>query len=158
LIEILIHQPEPAYLERISALLLAGKSPRHILDVIQIGAAEIILATETDTNFSLPQHCYEYCNALGWFYDKFDHPQRLKLLYVAASYLNQNAWHQARTGDLLPAKIPTLGGAERMTERSNPRSGRGGDRSRSMGRKASPGPRPTLRAGRTVRVSSTGLP
>src|SRR5258707_9173783 len=40
LIEILIRQPEPAYLERISALLLDGKSPRHILDVIQIGAAE----------------------------------------------------------------------------------------------------------------------
>src|SRR5216684_5028801 len=115
LIEILIHQPEPAYLERISALLLAGKNPRAILDVIQLGAADVILATETDTNFSLPQHCYEYCNALAWFYDNFEHPQRLKLLYVAASYLNQNAWHQARTGDLLPAKIPTLGGAERMT-------------------------------------------
>src|SRR5216684_8355440 len=43
LIDILIHQPEPGYIERISALLLAGKSPRHILDVIQIGAAEVLL-------------------------------------------------------------------------------------------------------------------
>src|SRR6266404_5853870 len=115
LIEILIRQPEPAYLERISALLLDGKSPRHILDVIQIGAAEVILETETDTNFSLPQHCYEYCNALAWFYDNFDHKQRLKLLYVAASYLNQNAWHQARTGDLRPSAISVPSGAERMT-------------------------------------------
>jgi hypothetical protein len=115
LIDILIHQPEPAYVERISALLLEGKSPRRILDVIQLGAAEVVLATENDTNFSLPQHCYEYCNTLGWFYDNFDHKQRLKLLYVAAAFLNQNAWHQARTGDLLPVERHRPSGAERMT-------------------------------------------
>lgn len=114
LIDILLHQPEPAYVERISALLLAGKSPRRILDVIQLGAAEVVLATESDTNFSLPQHCYEYCNTLGWFYDNFDHKQRLKLLYVAASFLNQNAWHQARTGDLLPVERRQPSGVERM--------------------------------------------
>ena len=39
----------------------------------------------------MPQHCYEYCNTLGWFYDTFEHPQRLKLLYVAASFLNRDA-------------------------------------------------------------------
>jgi hypothetical protein len=115
LIEILLHRPEPAYVERISALLLAGKSPRRILDVIQVGAAEVILATETDTNFSLPQHCAEYCSTLGWFYDQFEHPQRLKLLFVAAAYVNQAAWHQARTGDLRPAPIKPRAGADRMT-------------------------------------------
>ncbi len=115
LIELLIHQPEPFYIERISALLLAGKSPRHILDVIQLGAAEVLLATEHDMNFSLPQHCYEYCNTLGWFYDSFAHPQRLKLLYVAAAFLNQNAWHQARTGELQPVERPLPSGAERLT-------------------------------------------
>ena len=115
LTEILLHEPEPAYVERISALLLAGKSPRRILDVIQVGAAEVILATETDTNFSLPQHCAEYCSTLGWFYDQFDHPQRLKLLFVAAAYVNQAAWHQARTGDLRPAAIKPPAGADRMT-------------------------------------------
>jgi hypothetical protein len=115
LIDILIHQPEPGYIERISTLLRAGKSPRHILDVIQTGAAEVLLATENDMNFSLPQHCYEYCNTLGWFYDTFAHPQRLKLLYVAAAFLNQNAWHQARTGDLKPVERRPPKGAERMT-------------------------------------------
>jgi hypothetical protein len=115
LIDILIHQPEPGYIERISTLLLAGKSPRRILDVVQLGAAEVLLATENDTNFSLPQHCYEYCNTLGWFYDNFDHKQRLKLLYVAASFLNQNAWHQARTGDLQLVERRPPSGAERMS-------------------------------------------
>ena len=47
------------------------------------------------------------CNTLGWFWDTFDHPQRLKLLYLAAAYLNQNAWHQKLTGDLTPARIET---------------------------------------------------
>ncbi len=115
LIEILVHQPEPAYIERLSALLLAGKSPRSLLDVIQLGAAEVLLATEHEMNFSLPQHCYEYCNTLGWFYDNFAHPQRLKLLYVAAAFLNQNAWHQARTGDLQPVERKLPSGAERLT-------------------------------------------
>jgi hypothetical protein len=115
LVEVLLHGSEPAYVERISALLLAGKSPRRILDVIQVAAAEVILATETDTNFSLPQHCSEYCSTLGWFYDHFEHPQRLKLLFVAAAYVNQAAWHQARTGDLRWAAIKPPAGADRMT-------------------------------------------
>jgi hypothetical protein len=115
LIEILLHQPEPAYVERISALLLAGKSPRRILDAIQVAAAEVIVATQTDTNFSLPQHCFEYCSTLGWFYDHFEHPQRLKLLFVAAAYVNQAAWHQVRTGDLRSAAIKPPAGAGRMT-------------------------------------------
>ena len=115
LIDTLVRQPEPAYVERISKLLLAGTSPRHILDVIQVGAADVMLATQNEMNFSLPQHCYEYCNTLGWFYDSFAHPQRLKLLYVAAAFLNQNAWHQARTGDLQPVERRVPNGADRMS-------------------------------------------
>ncbi|HXP75857.1 MAG TPA: hypothetical protein VN823_17070 [Stellaceae bacterium] len=115
LVGMLLHEHEPAYVERISALLLAGKSPRRILDAIQVGAAEVILATEADTNFSLPQHCSEYCSTLGWFYDHFEHPQRLKLLFVAAAYVNQAAWHQARTGDLRSAAIHPPAGVDRMT-------------------------------------------
>ena len=70
-----------------------------------LGCADNVLGTHNDLNFSLPQHCYEYCNTLGWFWDAFAHPQRIKLLYLAASYLNQAAHHQKLTGDLLPARI-----------------------------------------------------
>ncbi len=114
LIDALIRQPEPAYIEKLSALLLAGKGPRQILDVIQIAAAQVVIETQTDTNFSMPQHCYEYCNALAWFYDNFDHPLRLKLLYVAASFLNRDAWHQKLTGDLVSAPIKAPAGADRL--------------------------------------------
>ena len=73
----MLRQHEPAYLEQLSRLLLAGKGPRQILDVLQIGAAQVLLETQDSLNFSISQHCYEYCNTLGWFYDSFEHPQRL---------------------------------------------------------------------------------
>ncbi len=60
LTEAIIRQPEPAYLEVVSRLLLAGKGPRRILDTIQAAAAQVVMETQVATNFSLPQHCYEY--------------------------------------------------------------------------------------------------
>ncbi len=105
LIEVVLEQPEPAYVEQIAKLLLAGKSPRHIVDVLQIAAAQVVIGTQTETNFSMPQHCYEYCNTLGWFYDNFEHPQRLKLLWVAASFLNRNAAHQRQTGEMQSVRV-----------------------------------------------------
>jgi hypothetical protein len=115
-LEVVLRQDEPAYLEQLSRLLLAGKGPRQILDVLQIGAAQVLLETQDSLNFSISQHCYEYCNTLGWFYDSFEHPQRLKLLYSAASFLNRNAWHQKNIGDgrAYVAELPA--GAERMSE------------------------------------------
>ena len=55
---------------------------------------------EADENFSMPHHCYEYCNTLGWFFDNFDHPLRLRLLYRGSAFLNRVAWHQQGIGDV----------------------------------------------------------
>jgi hypothetical protein len=93
LIEALVHQHEPAYIEKISALLLAGNRRGG-----------------SSTSFSWPQprwcsrptapaisRCrstHEYRQHAGWFFDNFAHPQRLKLLYVAGSMVNQAAWNQ----------------------------------------------------------------
>jgi hypothetical protein len=115
LLEAVLDQPEPAYLERVSALLLAGKGPRQILDVLQVGAAQVLVRTQEDLNFSIPQHCAEYLSTLGWFYDTFQHPQRLKLLYVGASFLNRNAWHQRHTGAMEPVDVRAPAGASAMT-------------------------------------------
>ncbi|HLY91295.1 MAG TPA: hypothetical protein VKQ27_20085 [Acetobacteraceae bacterium] len=90
----LLHEHSPASLDGVTRMLRAGKDPRRIVDVIQIAAAEIVLATHGVNNFSMPMHCYEYTNALGWFYDTFEHPRRLRLLYVAAEFVNMTAWHQ----------------------------------------------------------------
>jgi hypothetical protein len=115
LIDALIHQHEPAYIEKISAFLLAGKSPRRIIDAIQLAAAQIVLETQGPNSFSMPQHTYEYCNTIGWFYDNFEHPQRLKLLYVAGSMVNQAAWNQRSSGWLKSDPIEAPNSAARMT-------------------------------------------
>lgn len=115
LIDALIRQHEPAYIERISALLLAGKSPRRIVDAIQLAAGQVVLETDGPNAFSMPQHTYEYCNTLGWFYDNFEHPQRLKLLFVAGSMVNQAAWNQQHQGWVKSAPIRAPGSAANMT-------------------------------------------
>jgi hypothetical protein len=91
LIHAITDEPEPAYIEEITRLLLAGTDPRQIVDAIQIASARVILSAGRPDNFSMPHHSYEYSNTLGWFYDHFDHPHRLKLLYVAGSFVNQAA-------------------------------------------------------------------
>ena len=91
LIRAIIRDPEEAYIEDLTALLKAGRSPRSILDTIQIAAARVVLECGEPANFSMPQHGSQYCNTLGWFYKNFEHPHRTKLLYVAANFINQCA-------------------------------------------------------------------
>jgi hypothetical protein len=111
----LLHQHSPAAVDCITALLRAGKDPRRIVDSIQVAAADIVLATHGVNNFSMPMHCYQYTSALGWFYDTFDHPRRLRLLYVAAEFVNMTAWHQALTKELATHPIDTPLAADKLT-------------------------------------------
>jgi len=99
LVDTITRQREWSVIEAMVALLKAGRGPRRILDVIQVASAQVILETGAPNNFSMSQHGYEYCNTLGWFYDTFEHPHRLKLLFVAASFVNRAAEHQANTPD-----------------------------------------------------------
>ena len=115
LIEVIIREPEPAFIGHLADLLKAGASPRSIVDTLQLGAAQVMLETHVNTNFSLPQHCYEYCNTLGWFFDRFRHPQRIKLLFLAAAYLNRAAWHQRLIGELATPRIKVPAKAGQMT-------------------------------------------
>jgi hypothetical protein len=99
LVDVILRQEEPSVIEALVALLRAGRAPRRILDAIQVAAAQVILDTGNPNNFSMAQHGYEYCNTVGWFYDMFEHPHRLKLLFVAASFINRGSHHQADTPD-----------------------------------------------------------
>jgi hypothetical protein len=63
----------------------------------------------------MPHHCYEYQNTLAWFYDNFDHPRRLRLLYVAACFVNRVAGHQVGLGDVNPVSIKAAPGASSMS-------------------------------------------
>ena len=90
-------------------------SDLRILDAIQVASAQVILETGHPNNFSMAQHGYEYCNTLGWFYDTFEHPHRLKLLFVAASFINRAADHQANTPDNGRRAITPPPGAESLS-------------------------------------------
>jgi hypothetical protein len=105
LLRALLHEHSPANLDCITQLLKAGRDPRRIIDAIQLAAAEIVLATLGVHNFSMPMHCYEYTNSLGWFCDTFDHPCRLRLLYVAAEFVNMTVWHQKLTNAFASATV-----------------------------------------------------
>jgi len=114
LIDAVLHKPETEYIGIITNLLLAGKDPRRIIDTIQVAAAEIELATRGANNFSMPMHCYEYCNTAGWFFDNFDHPRRLRFLYVAGAFVNCTAWHQRNTGELHREVVHAPSGADKL--------------------------------------------
>jgi hypothetical protein len=116
LFDALLRQPEPNYIQVLSKLLLAGKSPRNCLDILQLGAAQLLLETASPNNFPLPQHCSDYLNTFAWFWDTFDHPQRIKLLFTAASYLNRAAWHQYHIGDAQAASLAAPAGTAAMSE------------------------------------------
>jgi hypothetical protein len=115
LIEAVIRSHEPDNLHYVTRLLKAGKDPRRILDVMQIACAQVVMETNGPNNFSMPHHCYEYCNTLAWFYDNFDHPRRLRLIYLLASFLNHVAWHQKGIGDSDAVSIKPPSGADKLT-------------------------------------------
>ncbi|GIX49642.1 MAG: hypothetical protein KatS3mg131_3853 [Candidatus Tectimicrobiota bacterium] len=92
LLQALTEAHEPDYIEEITALLRRGKDPLQLVDTLQVAAARILLEVGQPGNFSMPQHGYEYTNTLRWFFDTFAHPLRLRLLYVAGSFVNQCAW------------------------------------------------------------------
>jgi hypothetical protein len=112
----LIREPEPKYVEVLVRLLEAGKNPRRILDAMQIADAQVIIETQGVNNFSLPQHCFEYLNTMGWYFDHFEHKQQLKLLFTAASYLNRAAGHQQGIGDAQPISVKAPSGADKLSQ------------------------------------------
>jgi hypothetical protein len=117
LLEALASGEEPGYIHLIVALMKAGKGLRQILDTIQLASAQLILETGDPNNYSMPQHSYEYCNTLRWFLDTFEHPHRLKLVFVAAAFVNRAAHHQAHTPDNGPFKIAPPRAAEGLSAR-----------------------------------------
>ena len=91
----ILHAREPAWQYMLVNLLKEGVGPRQILDVIQVAASELMLECGAPENYSMPQHAAEYCNTLRWYFDAFDHPHVVKLLFVAGAMVNTAAHNQA---------------------------------------------------------------
>jgi len=116
LIEALLSGEEPTFIELLVGLIKAGKGLRQIIDTIQIASAQVILETGHPNNFSMSQHSYEYCNTVRWFFDTFEHPHRLKLLFVAAAFVHRAAYHQRHTPENGPTKIEAPRGADALSQ------------------------------------------
>jgi hypothetical protein len=115
LIRATIRDDEMVALDVLTRLIKAGKNPRRLLDALQIGCAQVVLETQAAEYFNMPHHCYEYLNTLGWFWDNFDHPRRLRLLYVATSFLNRTAYCQRGLGEAHSFSAKAPAGAERLS-------------------------------------------
>src|SRR6266446_2388668 len=117
LVDVIMRQREFSVIDALVALLKAGRSARSILDAIQIAAAQVILETGEPNNYSMAQHGYEFCNTVGWFYDAFEHPHRLKILFVAALFINRGSEHQANTPGNSRRTIAPPAGSEAWSSR-----------------------------------------
>ena len=115
LIQAVTRGSETDVLEATTRMLKAGQDPRRILDVLQLAVGQIVLETRDPNLFNMPHHCYEYHNTLAWFWDNFDHPRRLRLLYVAGNFANRVAGCQAGLNDSHPYTAKAPSGASAMT-------------------------------------------
>ena len=73
------------------------------------------METGDPNGYSMPQHSYEYCNTVRWFFDSFAHPHRLKLLFVAGAFVNRAAHHQKHTPDNHAVKVTPPKGSDALT-------------------------------------------
>jgi hypothetical protein len=109
LLETMLKAREPDVQNRVAELLKAGRGPLKILDVIQVAAAELMVECGAPENYSMPQHSTEYCNTLRWYFETFDHPHQVKLLFVAAAMVNTAAHNQAADPKNGPLRVHSLG-------------------------------------------------
>jgi hypothetical protein len=56
----------------------------------------------------MPQHSAEYCNTLRWYFETFDHPHQVKLLFVAGAMVNTASHNQAADPKNGPRSIPAF--------------------------------------------------
>jgi hypothetical protein len=110
--DVILHAREPDWQYHVSMLLKAGKGPRQILDVLQVAAAELMVECGAPENYSMPQHTAEYCNTLRWYFDAFDHPHQVKLLFVAGALVNTAAHNQAADPKNGPRTVRSPRGAD----------------------------------------------
>jgi hypothetical protein len=113
--EAILSGQEPAFIDLIVALLKTGRGHRQIIDTIQLASAQLIMETGDPNSYSMPQHSYEYCNTVRWFFDTFEHPHRLKLLFVAAAFVTRAAHHQKHTPGNHPVKVEPPKGSDALT-------------------------------------------
>jgi hypothetical protein len=75
----------------ITAHLKAGIAITSLGDVIQIGAAELILRNTVPRLFTTGQHPFDYCNVANNWLRATDNPYQARILYLMANFINDVA-------------------------------------------------------------------
>ncbi len=91
LLELLLTADQTTVWNAITAHLKNGIAITGIGDVIQIGAAELILRTTVPRLFTTGQHPYDYCNVANNWLRTTDNPYQARILYLMANFINDVA-------------------------------------------------------------------
>jgi hypothetical protein len=91
MLETLLIPDQQKVWDLISAHLKGGKSITSLGDVIQIGAAELILRTNVPRLFTTGQHPFDYCNVANNWLRTSRNPYQARILYLMANFINDVA-------------------------------------------------------------------
>ena len=91
MLDVLMTADQDTVFNLITAHLKAGKSIKSLGDVIQIGAAELILRNTTPRLFTTGQHPFDYCNVANNWLRTTDNPYQARVLYLMANFINDVA-------------------------------------------------------------------
>ena len=103
MLDVLMTADQDTVFKLITDHLKAGKSIRSLGDVIQLGAAELILRNTTPRLFTTGQHPFDYCNVANNWLRTTDNPYQARILYLMANFINdvahENKFHSPITAD-----------------------------------------------------------
>jgi hypothetical protein len=91
LLDVLMTADQETVWNAITAHLKNGISVNSIGDVIQIGAAELILRTTVPRLFTTGQHPFDYCNVANNWLRTSHNPYQARILYLMANFINDVA-------------------------------------------------------------------
>jgi hypothetical protein len=107
MLDVLMTADQDTVFNLITAHLKAGKAIKSLGDVIQVGAAELILRNTVPRLFTTGQHPFDYCNVANNWLRTTDNPYQARVLYLMANFINdvahENKFHAPITADEIAA-------------------------------------------------------
>ncbi len=91
MLDVLMTADQDTVFNLLTAHLKAGKAIKSLGDVIQFGAAELILRNTTPRLYTTGQHPFDYCNVANNWLRTTDNPYQARVLYLMANFINDVA-------------------------------------------------------------------
>jgi hypothetical protein len=91
MLDVLMTADQDTVFNLVTTHLKAGKSIKSLGDVIQLGAAELILRNTIPRLYTTGQHPFDYCNVANNWLRTTDNPYQARALYLMANFVNDVA-------------------------------------------------------------------